>query len=106
MDKVLTSESILWFGKHKDKTIAEVLKKNPKYILWIQENKIQNITFDDSVVIPRIRRYSSLDSDNYGYKYDDLDREYASQRRDEYPSEPWGSDGDYYPCGCDIYGFG
>lgn len=67
------------------------------------KDKIKNITFSEEVVLPSYKRrsYSNNNSDIFG-----LDKEYREQRRNEYPSVKWGEDGDYYPNGCDIWGFG
>jgi len=106
MKKKLQKSDKLSFGKHKGRSIRWILENDPQYIRWIFDNKIQSIEFDPKIKIPdkakKKRRSFYLSSSGM----DDLDREYASQRRDEYPSTQWGEDGDYYPNGCDIYGFG
>ena len=106
MQKKLSKKDKLSFGKYKGKTVEWILKNDPQYIRWIFDNKIQNIEFDPKIKIPEKtkRKHGAFYSHSSGM--DDLDREYASQRRDEYPSTYWGEDGDYYPNGCDIYGFG
>lgn len=104
---MLTKKSKLWFGKYKDKTVEFVLKNDPNYLHWLIDNKIQYIELSKEIKLPvKKRKYTRSYNDEPYSRPDDLDREYASQRRDEYPSTRWGEDGDYYPNGCDIYGFG
>jgi len=38
------------FGKYIGKTIRDILEIDPKYILWINENQIQGMTFSDNVI--------------------------------------------------------
>lgn len=105
-NNVLTRDSILWFGKYKDKAIEYVLLHDSNYLHWIVKDKIQGISFSDDIILPPFKRrmyigHSSGDSDIFG-----LDKYYREQKRNEYPSVEWGHDGDYYPNGCDIWGFG
>ncbi len=41
-------EDELGFGKHKGKTVAEVLDEDPSYIKWAIENNVT--AFDDEVL--------------------------------------------------------
>lgn len=103
---ILKADSVLNFGKYKSKTISYVIKHDPNYLHWLIDNNIQNIKLSKDIKMPvKINQKKSYYNNNSS-AYDYLDREYARQRRDEYPQTRWGEDGDYYPNGCDIYGFG
>ena len=34
---IVTEDTVFWFGKYKDELVADVMHKNPKYILWCIE---------------------------------------------------------------------
>ena len=40
----LNVDSVLEFGKHKGKSVREILEINPHYIIWIKEKKIHKLT--------------------------------------------------------------
>ena len=44
----MTSQDIISFGKHNGKTIAWIVKNEPSYILWLDENGI--VKFTEEVV--------------------------------------------------------
>jgi uncharacterized protein (DUF3820 family) len=35
---------VMTFGKHKGKSIAEILDVNPNYIIWLSDNNVLNIS--------------------------------------------------------------
>jgi len=35
---ILTEDSIIGFGKYRGQTVSELIKNNPSYLLWVQEN--------------------------------------------------------------------
>lgn len=44
-----TNNSLIPFGKYKNKTVEEILKIDPNYLKWMKE-KCENITWSDSVL--------------------------------------------------------
>jgi len=45
-----TNNSLIPFGKYKDKTVGEVLKINPNYLKWMKE-KCGNVTLSRHILI-------------------------------------------------------
>ena len=106
MSKVLGNNDLLWFGKHKNKSVKYILNHNPSYLRWILKKKIQDISFSEDVIIPERYPGNVFSVSTESYTDRDIDREFYDQRRNEYPSSDMDSDGDYYPDGCNIYGLG
>ena len=48
---IVVPSSIISFGKYKGKTFQWILNENPRYILWLQQNGIQNISFEGNFII-------------------------------------------------------
>jgi hypothetical protein len=46
---MLTFESVLPFGKHKGKTVNEVIEEEPGWVVWAARDNV--LTFDNDVLM-------------------------------------------------------
>jgi DNA polymerase III subunit epsilon len=48
--KIDNYNTLLWFGKHKGKSITNLVKYDPDYIIWLNDNMIQGIEFSKNIM--------------------------------------------------------
>lgn len=66
----MTLESVFGFGKYEGKTVNEVLKQNPSYLLWINAN-VTWVSISDSVLASANRRVTDSKLARDPQEYDD-----------------------------------
>jgi hypothetical protein len=67
--KVINKNSIITFGKYKDKSVRYILSVEPSYILWLHEKGI--VEFPDDIV--EEAEYLDDDDDYNGLGWGDLE---------------------------------
>lgn len=84
--RVLTRKSRLGFGKHADKTVADILICNPTYIPWAYYS-LPAISFSDDILdeagITRITK-PGTDEDAYRRYQQDRSARYSQDERNHY----------------------
>ena len=114
-NQIFSRYSRMNFGKHRGKTIGQIVDENPSYIKWMIEN-IDNIAFSEEVVSElnlsddlveinsekqeRFEDNSWKDDDFYEHNSYDDDYDYRRESWDamtdgQYGDMPDGFDGDY-----------
>jgi len=48
--RILGLDDVLWFGKHKDKTVNEVINEAPGYLIWCINSGIFELDSDAEVM--------------------------------------------------------
>ena len=62
--KKLKHKSVISFGKHKGKTVEQILEENPTYMVWVMNNtdkKLSKKLRDD------IEEIESIQNENFDY---------------------------------------
>ena len=114
-NQIFSRYSRMNFGKHRGKTIGQIVEDNPSYIKWMIEN-IDNIAFDEDVVSElnlsddlveinseKLERFEdSLWNNEDFYDHNSYDNDYDYRRESwdamtdgQYGDMPDGFDGDY-----------
>lgn len=61
-----TENDVFTFGKYKGKSIKEVLKTNPQYVVWVIEN-VKNTFIHESILV-QVNLYSIINAGKKRYK--------------------------------------
>lgn len=48
---IVSWDFVIWFGRYKNKKIADILNIDASYLLWLHDNNIQNIEFSEKLYL-------------------------------------------------------